>query len=238
MTEMATRLPAGAEWVSRVPEYQNHPYFYSHASDFLRDALLFLYGGTYADSDMILVRPLDGPDGSSLPINFMGTEFCSGGLDWCVNLPLSESKGFFVGEQPDMFTLNPAFMKFQSPGHSFLRAMLRLFDSDYDPERWGCNPYFSTLVATRFREQVLGFHSSMAMSLYKPSAFNPIPWWNIKSAFSEPQRELWQLVKENSIAIHLFNKASNGLVPLEGSLASKALTEYALNSKYALVFGW
>ena len=50
---------------------QTSDFVVSHLSDVLRYALLFRFGGTYVDTDVIFLKPL--PDEHSIP-NFVGKE--------------------------------------------------------------------------------------------------------------------------------------------------------------------
>ena len=45
-----------------VDMYSDTEYFYSHVTDFARMLALYRYGGTYVDTDLILLRSLDDVD--------------------------------------------------------------------------------------------------------------------------------------------------------------------------------
>lgn len=174
--------------------------------------------------DFVVLRPLD----AGL-WNFIGTEFCANSEPWCTYLPeVKEREGFVFGLNESLFILNTAFMSFD-PGHPILTRILTLFDEDYDPERWNCNPYFASLVTTRNKAEVFNPNSPLHFRIIEPSGFYPLPWWKIHIACSQELDLLWVLIKETSYAIHMFGKLSASLPIVPGSLASHVYQEFALS---------
>ena len=63
-----------------------------------------------------------------------------------------------------------------------------------------------------------------------PHAFYPLGYQDIPKYFTEDDKPLWDELKRNSYALHLFGKVTRMETVLHDSLVHTALTEFALSN--------
>ena len=99
-------------WLRDVDHHREGKYFYSHVTDIFRFATLHRYGGIYLDTDVIVMRSMEG-------------------LENCVGAELA-------GEQGEAKILNGAIMAFER-GSKFLWDCMAEFNATYRADLWGWN---------------------------------------------------------------------------------------------------
>jgi len=214
----------GEKWAESLDEWKTSPYFYAHSSDFLRFVLLYRFGGIYSDFDSILLQPI-----TKFPPNFIGVEWCEEeDLEWCIKIPDFTEDKYAFGEKNQLlppsnkFSASIGFMAF-SPKNEFVAKILSKFEINYVPTRWGCG----TVLASFSYLELDNVNKNNFVTLYKPTTFYPIGYQNILKYFSEnDDTQLWNKIKKESHALHLFGKVTGTSEIKPNSLVDKALTEF------------
>ena len=98
-------------WMARIDEYEATKNWITNESNLMRYLLLYLYGGIYLDTDMIVTKPLDD---DHLPPNVIGMQ------------------------DANTRSVNQAIMKFQ-PRNAFLATAINDFFRTFRPKIWGHN---------------------------------------------------------------------------------------------------
>lgn len=223
LRQIATKMP-GEEWLNNIDKWKASPHFYAHSSDYLRFMLLYKFGGIYSDFDSIMVQPLPLPTLSS---NFIGVEWCEAeGLQWCIDIDNSKfaiPKKLPKNPPPTTtFSFSIGLMGFDL-GSSFVKEILERFVTDYTPTRWGCG---TVLASMAYKQNP----QNANVNIIPPHGFYPIGYQDIPKYFSENDIKLWNEIKENSYALHLFGKVSGKEEVSQGSLVQKALSEFAISN--------
>jgi hypothetical protein len=225
LAQIAEKMP-GEDWMKNIDKWKEGPHFYAHSSDYLRFLLLYKYGGIYSDFDSILLQPL--------PLNvlsddFIGVEWCEiEGLVWCISL--KESDFAFPQQIPHetppttTFTFSIGLMGF-SVGNPFVADILKKFETDYTPTRWGCG---TVLASMAYKES--SATTTPQVRIVPTHAFYPLGYQHIPKYFSKFDQKLWDELLQHSYAIHLFGKLTREEKLQVGSLAHKALSEFALTN--------
>ena len=111
------------EFVKALPRYQQQEFWYSNESNLLRLALLYVQGGTYMDTDVIILRSHDEA--------FAGGGGGSGGRNASVIAPLP-SDGVIMAPENNV-------IPFPKPRHPFVAAALNNFMLNFNGTVWGNN---------------------------------------------------------------------------------------------------
>ncbi|XP_071722137.1 uncharacterized protein [Rutidosis leptorrhynchoides] len=165
-------------------------------SNLLRLALLYKFGGIYVDTDVVLLKSL-----SSLR-NSIGAQTTD-------------------TETRNWTRLNNAVMIFDKE-HPLLYEFIQEFSFTFNGNRWGHNgPYLVSRVASRVIDNP-GFN----FTVLNPSAFYPVDWSRIRSLFRKPKDEMHskflrkklETIRNESFAVHLWNKHSRKFTVEEGSI--------------------
>lgn len=172
-------------------------------SNLLRLALLYKFGGVYIDTDVIILKSL------AKLRNVIGAQ----------TMDL---------ETGNWSRLNNAVMIFDKK-HPLLYKFIQEFALTFNGNKWGHNgPYLVSRVVTRVQNRT-GFD----FTVLPPSAFYPVDWSRIRSLFHAPKVEnhtRWRLAKlrrirEESFAVHLWNRQSRRLEVEDGSVVSYIMSD-------------
>ncbi|KAL6553245.1 hypothetical protein OROGR_007087 [Orobanche gracilis] len=165
-------------------------------SNLLRLGLLYRFGGIYLDTDVIVLRNLNGLR------NAIGAQTID-------------------HETKNWSRLNNAVMIFDE-GHPLLYKFIREFAATFDGNKWGHNgPYLVSRVVAR--AYGMPGHS---VAVLPPAAFYPVNWSRIGSLFEGPKNSShskWLLeklrqIRSRSFGVHLWNKQSRGFEVEKGSI--------------------
>ncbi|XP_011096440.1 uncharacterized protein LOC105175636 [Sesamum indicum] len=165
-------------------------------SNLLRMGLLYRFGGTYVDTDVIVLK------------SFVGLR----------NVIGAQTIDLATG---NWSRLNNAVMIFDE-GHPLLHKFIEEFALTFDGNKWGHNgPYLVSRVVSR-----LSWKSGYNITVLPPMAFYPVDWSKIGSLFKGPQslnHSKWLIAKlrqiqSQSFALHLWNKQSRRLKVEHGSI--------------------
>eukprot|EP00727_Mastigamoeba_balamuthi_P009918 m51a1_g5549 hypothetical protein (645) ;mRNA; r:524635-535945 len=135
---ISQRIPVTAPWAGRIREWRKGRNWYAHYADWLRLALLYLYGGTYTDTDYVFLRELgsDGEPSTNTTCTNAGGAI-TGTPPWSVVDPavISRHTGYNAN---DGFALNNAFLSFDK-GNKFLVYALEHISRIYRSRCWDCH---------------------------------------------------------------------------------------------------
>jgi hypothetical protein len=176
-------------------------------SDIFRYAALYRFGGWWADTDVVLVRPLPAVDGHF---------FCS---QWSG----VESGHLLVGDVLHAPKASTHMLMLYRLSLASLRSS-------------GGDRSFGAVGPKLLTEYVLMRAPQLKQHVFSPTLFNSIDWTEI-DLFLAPDRDAWELVSDpRVIGLHLWNKmwADRGLT-LEtahpGSVAALLVEHYASSSR-------
>lgn len=172
-------------------------------SNLLRLGLLHKFGGIYVDTDVIILRSI-----GKLK-NTIGAQ--------TIDL-----------ETRNWSRLNNAVLIFDK-SHPLLYKFIEEFALTFDGNKWGHNgPYLVSRVVSRVSERP-GYN----ITVLPPMAFYPVDWSKIDSLFTGPGNDThskWLLAKlgqirNQSFAVHLWNKQSRKLKVEEGSIIQHLMSD-------------
>ncbi|XP_067005166.2 lactosylceramide 4-alpha-galactosyltransferase isoform X1 [Anabrus simplex] len=154
-----------------------------HTSDVLRYVMLWKYGGTYLDHDVVLMRSLSGMS------NFAGAESL---------------------EDVAAGVLNFAH---DGVGHEMVTACLEDLRTQFRGDSWGHNgPGVITRVLRQVcgvrKVRHMTPERCRGFTVHPPSAFYPIPWQKWRLYFDEKDADRTMSKLNESLAIHVWNKFS------------------------------
>ena len=158
---LARGTPAEALAAPGGPLSQSH-FRYVHESDLARILVLLTRGGTYVDTDMLFLRPLDEEV----------LEVAGVGLETVVN------KGRF--HDAGTPRINNAVLHFPYPHHPLLTCMVTQIASSFQPGEWAC---IGPDLLARCKKMIEGTPGS-ALRVHARTAFYPMDWqhaWHIAS---------------------------------------------------------
>eukprot|EP00727_Mastigamoeba_balamuthi_P011328 m51a1_g6818 putative protein (614) ;mRNA; f:546-2460 len=255
--DLAALLPAHPWGRQAAAKWARGPHFHSHATDYLRWALLSTHGGVWSDTDSVLLRPL-------LPTerNFIAT-MPAPGLWFAVAAPWLEGgpcglasewvrvdpagprararDGVQAPEGPQSAhaSLAPGFMSFER-GNEYVAEALRHLAQSYDPAVWGSAGPVPASAAYRSLQLRAGGDGERVdegvVALAPPAKFIPISWQRAPEAYAGAPAGLEEVVAGCSAAVHLFGKAGAG-VPLRRGSAFHALLERFSLDAFSFRFG-
>ncbi|EEF43238.1 lactosylceramide 4-alpha-galactosyltransferase, putative [Ricinus communis] len=172
-------------------------------SNLLRLALLYKFGGTYLDTDVIVLKSF------GKLRNIIGAQ--------TIDL-----------ETGNWSRLNNAVLIFDKK-HPLLFKFIQEFALTFNGNKWGHNgPYLVSRVVSRVSGRP-GFN----FTVLPPSAFYPVNWSRIGSIFRGPRDELhskWlqrklEQIKGESLAVHLWNKQSRQIKVENGSIINHIILD-------------
>ncbi|KAI3795833.1 hypothetical protein L1987_38493 [Smallanthus sonchifolius] len=175
-------------------------------SNLLRLCLLYKYGGVYIDTDVIILKSF-----TKLK-NAIGAQ----SID-----PNSKKWS----------RLNNAVMVFDKM-HPLIYKFIEEFALTFNGNKWGHNgPYLVSRVVARLQGRP-GYN----FSVLPPMAFYPMNWDRVRALFRGPKNETdarWLKVKfdqirNQSYALHLWNKQSRGFHIEQGSIVRKVLLDHCV----------
>lgn len=174
----------------------NHSAFpVEHTSDLVRLAVLYKYGGTYLDTDIISMRPLD-----DLGNDYIGAE-----------------EDFSLAN--GIMNFSPTKV-----GHQFLEETLSTLKFSYEASAWSANgPQLITNQLRKFckldSKEPLDKVGKLTcgLTVHPRAFFYPIPYWEWKQFLDETA---WPKVRDqinNTYILHFWNKLSKETVVHVGS---------------------
>lgn len=163
----------------------------------------------------------------------MGVEWCEeANLDWCISIPGFISDAQIFGDEftppSTTFSTSIGFMGF-SPGNEFISKILNKFETDYDPNRWGCGTVLASFAYLEYQKVVGKNTDDERITLVKPSTFYPIGYQDILKYMKEDDQALWAKMTSVSYALHIFGKVSGNAEVQPGSLVDRALSTFTLS---------
>ena len=213
------------QWISLIAsQYSHEEYWYSNETNLLRMSILYVTGGIYLDTDVVVVRPLVvvEPSKASNPKSHLIKK-----NDVTDNVGLQVDN--VMARDNEKFEC--AVMKFLQPGNVFLGHALNNFLRNYNGTVWGnngpnvfgrvsddmphllCPEPYDFAVATG--DMTLSDNGSIAPPCYMQPlpgiAFQPVPWWELKDHCYDPDKspvgiEASSIIsKPNVYAVHLNN---------------------------------
>ncbi|CAH1408175.1 unnamed protein product [Nezara viridula] len=166
-----------------------------HTSDLVRLAILYKYGGTYLDTDIISIRPLDG-----LGQNYIGAQ---------ENTVLANG----------IMNFSPTDV-----GHQFIEETLSTLKFSYEGSAWSANgPELITNQLRKFckldEKETFDKMGKLdcGLTVHPPNTFYPIPYWEWEEFFDETA---WPRIKDqlnNTYILHFWNKLTKDSVIYVGS---------------------
>jgi len=189
-------------WFNRLMEGNVNPGEVSlgqNLSNLLRLALLYKFGGTYIDLDVIVLKSF------SKLRNTIGAQ----------NFDVRTGK---------WSRLNNAVLIFDKK-HPLLFKFIEEFALTFDGNKWGHNgPYLISRVVSRMNGRP-GFN----FTVLPPSAFYPVDWRGIRGLFRDEIRTKWlvnkmEQIRKESFAVHLWNRHSRKLNVVKGSIVDSIIS--------------
>ncbi|XP_047159816.1 lactosylceramide 4-alpha-galactosyltransferase [Vigna umbellata] len=189
-------------WFNRLKEGNVNPGEVSlgqNLSNLLRLVLLYKFGGTYIDLDVIVLKSF------SKLRNTIGAQ----------NFDVRTRK---------WSRLNNAVLIFDKK-HPLLFKFIQEFALTFDGNKWGHNgPYLISRVVSRLNGRP-GFN----FTVLPPSAFYPVDWRGIRGLFRDGIRSKWlvnkmEQIRKESFAVHLWNKHSRELKVVKGSFVDSIIS--------------
>eukprot|EP00727_Mastigamoeba_balamuthi_P009923 m51a1_g5553 hypothetical protein (538) ;mRNA; r:548024-549891 len=221
---ISQRIPVTAPWAARIKEWRKGRNWYAHYADWLRLALLYLYGGTYTDTDYVFLRELgsDGEPSTNTTCTNAGGAI-TGTPPWSVVDPavISRHTGYNAN---DGFALNNAFLSFDK-GNKFLVYALEHISKIYRPRCWDCHgPRTVThIYKTRLAEILARSDPDLTCVPSRVGRLQPTFWKQAKQYVLYPEDELFAEVVRSSTAVHLWNRAYETDKLVNSSFAHKLL---------------
>eukprot|EP01025_Chloroclados_australasicus_P037000 TRINITY_DN37696_c1_g2_i1.p1 TRINITY_DN37696_c1_g2~~TRINITY_DN37696_c1_g2_i1.p1 ORF type:complete len:333 (-),score=12.45 TRINITY_DN37696_c1_g2_i1:489-1487(-) len=209
------------QWWERNNEWKHGQFFYSHISEALRLVLVWKYGGTYIDTDVVILKNMEHVK------NAVGAQ-----------MAMLEDQ--LLTDKPrwaDM--LNSAILTFQK-GHPSLWVMMEDFVNSYHINSWAHNgPRLVTRIAHQLNQ---GDDYSKWVTILPRNAFHPLVWTGdreqgAKNWFNDEIHSVqehymkWQQMKSQGYALHWHNHNTKGYVAKKGSLMYMALNEFCILCK-------
>jgi Glycosyltransferase sugar-binding region containing DXD motif len=87
---------AAHSWLDRLPQHEKGRFWYSHETDFVRLFLMYVYGGIYMDTDVVLVRPLVVTDKGGLAVDSAIAKDHEAGKYNCALLKFLQPRNTFI----------------------------------------------------------------------------------------------------------------------------------------------
>jgi alpha 1,4-N-acetylglucosaminyltransferase len=183
------------KWMSLIStQYSHEEYWYSNETNLLRMSILYVTGGIYLDTDVVLVRPL-------VPVEpFNDAEMKTRAI---MKNTVTDHDGLYVDNvmARDNEKFECAVMKFLQPGNEFLGHAMNNFLRHYNGTVWGNNgpnvfgrvsdemphllcaePYdFTASKNTSSNTEPDNHTNTCSMQPLPGTAFQPVPWWEWKN---------------------------------------------------------
>ena len=195
-------------------------FFYSHATDALRYALLYERGGVYLDTDVVLVNPLD-----NLPERWVAYQYSAKyppkRSNWAVTL--------FDARNPNTWVTNGALMAFPKED-PFLAACLAAIPKVWDPDVWySIGPQ---LITNLLLDRQAGTRRARwaGVEILPMERAAPVPW-HLAAGCTRRQAGCpvgWAEVRQTALAFHLYNKITAAMPAEPGSLYHQLLSAFRL----------
>ncbi|KAK9051719.1 hypothetical protein SSX86_028347 [Deinandra increscens subsp. villosa] len=175
-------------------------------SNLLRLCLLYKYGGVYVDTDVIILKSF------TKIKNSIGAQ----------SVDLNSKK---------WSRLNNAVMVFDKM-HPLVYKFIEEFALTFNGNKWGHNgPYLVSRVVSRLQGR-----PGYRFTVLRPMAFYPMNWDKVRVLFRGAKNESdsrWLKVKleqirNQSYALHLWNKQSRGLHIEDGSIVKRILLDHCV----------
>ena len=215
------------KWMSLIStQYSDEENWYSNETNLLRMSILYVTGGIYLDTDVVLVRPLVPTE----PLNEIDAKSHA-----IMENTVTDNEALFVDNvmARDNEKFECAVMKFMQPGNIFLGHALNNFLQHYNGTVWGNNgpsvfgrvseemPHLlcaepfdfvapSSIGNTSFNDNDTN-RDTCYMQPLPGTAFQPVPWWEWKDYCYENDKspvgiEARNIIgKPNVYAVHMNN---------------------------------
>ena len=186
--------------------YTDGPYWYSHVTDFLRLFLLYTYGGWYLDTDVVVLRPLDGLE------DVIGRQAPDEVTEQNATVLYLNGSGSVMH-----FCKNSSFVKWA----------LMEFLSAYKAHVWGANgPELLSDLVSRIRDCKENFQNCHVKVL-PVQAFQPVHFVNMTNALKSPKMSF----KDDNYVFHYNNKIVHDVLETQmsnNSLAIQLFNDYCV----------
>ena len=182
--EIFAPYPAMVQWYQSVRRWKKG-FPLNNLSNGLRLALILRYGGTYLDTDMVIVKSL-----TDAPQHAVGVEVQQGELD---------KKIHGAGN----LTVNTAaFVNFE-PNNPFVQTLLNRFSKEFQGDTWGHN---GPGLLTRTWQEYNPITRSQHVRLLAKELLYPVGWHEIDRLFDpiHLHEEIVRTVSGSSFAVHMW----------------------------------
>ncbi|CAN0927963.1 Uncharacterized protein At4g19900 [Linum grandiflorum] len=198
----------GEDWLEGMKSGTRDPGYIPltiNLSNLIRISMIYRYGGTYLDTDFIVLKDFSGLR------NAVGAQ----SIDPTTNRWSS---------------INNAVVVFDL-GHPIMLDFIEEFSNTFNGNKWGYN---GPAMFSRVFERV-GSKPEYNLTIMPPNAFYPVDWIQIRRLFKKPTtgyQSRWAdqllLDLQNSYALHLWNKRSRELIIEEGSVMDRLISDHCV----------
>ena len=217
------------DWWNQHKEFHNaelpalkDDFRYSHLTDIVRFAVLWRYGGTYLDFDMLLLRPL----------GVFRNSFAA----------QKDDKDELTKDDSDPY--NFAFAIFE-PQHPFLLEVMGNISRVYDPKLWPCvGPRLITSGVNEWSSRnLVEFHKELPMEAISNTStsvhvfphiyFYPLYWKfgaSLVQRNESSKREFNRLIS-SAVTLHIWSRSTNMSTIEKGSTLHMLLNYIRENSR-------
>ena len=200
------------EWITK--ELEMSTFRVAHTSDVLRVAILWRFGGTYLDTDMMVLRPF--PSISEVP-NFISQERHAEGWDgetFSKFLNLYKYKNQEIIANFDVFNILivNGLLRFQYGNH-IIDKFHEHIATHYQGNQWAINGPLAITSVVWDACHVNAYNATGAdcfnVTSYESKWFNPVGWQNSAWSFQEELKHKVLEASNGSYTIHFANKMSS-----------------------------
>ena len=172
--------------LARIVYNRDSPFYYSHVTDFFRYAVLFQYGGTYMDTDIVLTASTSG---------------------------LKNTVAFEKEEHNDEVFVNGAFLTMQRQSQFLADALDWVLDA-YSPDCWNCiGPKLLTGLVNRFWNNG-NSPFQHAVAALMPERFNMFGWQQVRNFTADVVTdEAWSHIRKQAYGFHFWGRVLFGEMP-------------------------
>ena len=217
------KVPIMNKWYRNINRWRKG-FPLNNLSNALRLAILLINGGTYLDTDMVVVKPI-----SEAPKNSVGVEVEEGELDQIIH-------------GAGNFTINTAGLLNFEKNNSFVQQLVQNFVKEFNGELWGHN---GPALLTRTWQKYI--HKSMDQNVERSKHVNlmpkkylyPVGWYEIDQFFDDInlRESIVRTVSDSSFTVHMWQSLLVGHIQYasENSVLSH-LFEFACPTTHANLF--
>lgn len=203
----------GSDWIQRIDEWKDGPYFYSHLTDFMRFCILYKNGGIYSDFDALLLQRMDVLMGDS---GFIGKDSsrANGNCEWCL-----------AGGD---YYLAPGVMGVPHKKSQIMKQALKIGFGDastYNKSIFNAvGPKAITLAYKKLKEKSInvGSYGEGIIKVLDTHTLYPYNYLDSPVLFKSQQNALSSLrmLERKSVSLHFYGHQTRLLQEEQGSLVS------------------